>query len=328
MLRRLQSVTSVLHAYGHQWECQLVFNARLVPGAGLTDGEGTERFWSQMSALIGMLRHVSKARRPIILELQADFLAGVSRNNLGHWMQRKWEAILKRRHEARVEITRIGLTAEYLREQWEAQIEAQLSLRHRTLRVVDEAAALYASLDIGDRFPSITRYGMAFVKALAMAYDAKRKARAKITGRIQEYARLDQAVGGAGTPLGTREGHQRTVRSIRKRTPALLQAIAKYNDLCDQLHDLLPEGLDFPLPERLPTEIAALRDDPSLLEDVWLAGVPGDNAPWLQDARVRRGIRAQLVLDRCDEEEKRLVREEAQLLQWLHDTSATTNAAL
>ena len=45
-----------MHAYGHQWACQLIYNPRLQPGLGLTDGEGTERFWSRMRRLIGVER--------------------------------------------------------------------------------------------------------------------------------------------------------------------------------------------------------------------------------------------------------------------------------
>lgn len=45
-----------MHAYGHQWACQLVYNPRLQSGLGLTDGEGTERFWSRMRRLIGVER--------------------------------------------------------------------------------------------------------------------------------------------------------------------------------------------------------------------------------------------------------------------------------
>ena len=36
------------HAYGHEWPCQLVYNPCLVPGLGLSDGEGTERLWSRL----------------------------------------------------------------------------------------------------------------------------------------------------------------------------------------------------------------------------------------------------------------------------------------
>jgi hypothetical protein len=53
---RLQFATSAMHAYGHQWSCQLVYNPRLRKGLGLTDGEGTERLWSRLRGLIGIER--------------------------------------------------------------------------------------------------------------------------------------------------------------------------------------------------------------------------------------------------------------------------------
>lgn len=46
-----------MHAYGHQWSCQLVYNPRLREGFGLTDGEGVERLWSRMRKLIGVCRN-------------------------------------------------------------------------------------------------------------------------------------------------------------------------------------------------------------------------------------------------------------------------------
>ena len=54
--RRLRFATSVMHAYGHQWACQLVYNPRLQDGLGLTEGEGTERIWSRFRILIGVTR--------------------------------------------------------------------------------------------------------------------------------------------------------------------------------------------------------------------------------------------------------------------------------
>ena len=46
--------TTAMHAYSHQWSCQLVYNPRLQPGLGLTDGEGVERLWSRLRKLIGI----------------------------------------------------------------------------------------------------------------------------------------------------------------------------------------------------------------------------------------------------------------------------------
>ena len=54
-----------MHAYGHQWACQLVYNPRLQEGMGLTDGEGTERLWSRMRRLIGVERN-SAGRKQIL----------------------------------------------------------------------------------------------------------------------------------------------------------------------------------------------------------------------------------------------------------------------
>lgn len=56
VMRRLRFATSVMHAYGHQWACQLVYNPRLQDGLGLTEGEGTERIWSRFRMLIGVTR--------------------------------------------------------------------------------------------------------------------------------------------------------------------------------------------------------------------------------------------------------------------------------
>ena len=52
ILSWLQFVTMAMHAYGHEWACQHVYNPCMVPGMGLLDGEGTERLWSRLTKLI------------------------------------------------------------------------------------------------------------------------------------------------------------------------------------------------------------------------------------------------------------------------------------
>jgi hypothetical protein len=66
---RLLLVTSAMHAYAHQWSCQLVYNPRLRKGLGLSDGEGVERLWSKMRKLIGITR--SSAVRTLGLNCSA-----------------------------------------------------------------------------------------------------------------------------------------------------------------------------------------------------------------------------------------------------------------
>ena len=55
-LPRLSFAISVFHAFGHQWPCQIVYHPRKRIGFGLMDGEGCERFWSALKALIPSLR--------------------------------------------------------------------------------------------------------------------------------------------------------------------------------------------------------------------------------------------------------------------------------
>ncbi|EJD33230.1 hypothetical protein AURDEDRAFT_77138 [Auricularia subglabra TFB-10046 SS5] len=366
MEKRVLFATSAMHAYAHQWQCQLVYSPRLQVGLGLTDGEGVERLWSRIRKLIGILRHVHRKRRMIILDGQLQWIADINRDELGHWMARKWKKLRLRECEARAQIRQSGYGAETLREQWALQRETQLSLRKLTaprlkkeleavmeiqdqIQAVEEAIAgledtlrapapeatqrlddlratlaqltqqadgLYSALNVEDEFPDISEFGVDFVRALIKAYDAKCIARQKLIGRFFEWEYLDQASGGTGEPLGTKQ-HQRVVQAIQKRAPATMGAITRYNDACIKVREHLPPGKVYPLPEPLSTNLTELKNDSSLLEDVWLSGTPENGALWLTDKTVRVAIRSQLLLDRCQEEKKRLLREEQQLFGWL-----------
>lgn len=272
------------------------------------------------------LSHLSDAAPRLRKELDAVMALQAQIDNVATAMTTA-DATLSKANRAQVRTVR-------------TQLEG-LRRTHGELRT--QAEALYASLNVGDNFPEIADFGFDFVKTLVMAYDAKCAARSKVTGRFFEWERLDQAVGGAGTPLGVHPHrphsppanippgttqHQRTVRSIRKRTPALQNSIQRYNDLCDQLYELLPEGREFPLPQKLPVELAALRDNPALLEDVWLSDIPNGDAPWLLDSSVRRAIRSQLILDRCGEERARVALETQQLFTWVSARARAIDAAI
>lgn len=57
--KRLLLATSAMHAFVHQWACQVVNNPRIRTGLGLTDGEGVERLWSRLRKLISVTRACS-----------------------------------------------------------------------------------------------------------------------------------------------------------------------------------------------------------------------------------------------------------------------------
>lgn len=83
-----------------------------------------------------------------------------------------------------------------------------------------------------------------------------------------------------------------------------------------------------PLPQPLPTQLNALREDPHLMEDVWITPSVGAIPRWLDDTDVRRGIRAMLKRDRCQEELKRLEREAHNLSTFFGDELAAIERAL
>ncbi|KIK14411.1 hypothetical protein PISMIDRAFT_76211, partial [Pisolithus microcarpus 441] len=54
IILRVRFVMTAMHAYRHEWACQLIYNPRLITSLGLSDSEGTERLWSHFIKLIGI----------------------------------------------------------------------------------------------------------------------------------------------------------------------------------------------------------------------------------------------------------------------------------
>lgn len=122
-----------------------------------------------------------------------------------------------------------------------------------------------------------------------------------------------------------------TRKAIAKRKPALLRAIQKFNEYCDELHNLAPPDCSIPIPQHLPTELNALRDieNSGLMEDVWITPCSDGRLPrWLEDINVRNGIRAMLRVDHCLDERKRLEREADNLCLWFGQRLTSIETAL
>ncbi|TFK63382.1 hypothetical protein BDN72DRAFT_775931 [Pluteus cervinus] len=129
---RLQFATSVMHAYGHQWACQLAYNPRYRPGLGLTDGEGVERLWSRLRRLIGVERSQWRSRRLWLLDRQATAIATELRNDLGSWLDRRNTRGVKIQGGNAADIIHErGIPVSELQQEWQAQREAQGSLKAR-----------------------------------------------------------------------------------------------------------------------------------------------------------------------------------------------------
>ncbi|KAF7972323.1 hypothetical protein HWV62_18424 [Athelia sp. TMB] len=360
-LKRIKFCTSAMHAYAHQWSCQLRYNPRLQKGMGLSDGEGVERLWSRLRRLIGITRTMGRRHRLWIID---RFLASVAqdhREELGQWAKRKLDGekgIKKETQRATETIEACAVEEDVLRSEWVHQVETQTSIRtHAPVRLKKEVDVvlslqteigalektiedtrtslsqagvstkdvksslcglmecqsglqaqverLYASLNIQDQFPELAGVNIEFIRTLLLARDMKINVRKRAIGSFMEWERLDQAAGGKHQSLGTKI-HQKTRNAITKRTPALLRSIRTFNKYCAKLDGLHDPSWNIPIPKPLPTKLSQLRDDSSLMEDVWISREHERIPRWLDDANVRDGIRALMKHDRCLEERRRL----------------------
>ncbi|KIJ09255.1 hypothetical protein PAXINDRAFT_17653 [Paxillus involutus ATCC 200175] len=337
---RLRFATTAMHAYGHEWACQLVYNPRLAIGLGLSDGEGTERLWSRFIKLIGIERASSHQRCVWLIDRHAA-AKGVSEQSA---------AAQKIIDECKIPIPE-------LQSQWGKQRSAQLSIRAyaparlkkeldsvlslqadldssdhtlqathtmiekcststETLDALDsmecsqahllkKIETLYALLNMQDKFPELQGVQLDFIQVLLMARDLKINIHKRAIGSFFEWDKLDWAVGGKDKALGTKL-HQQTRKAIAKRQPALMAAIHKYNKYCQQLEQLYDPSYAIPLPAPLPTKLAELRCDQTLLQDVWISPSTGDIPCWLDNPSVHHGIHTVLKCDRCHEEQRQL----------------------
>ncbi|KAG6374455.1 hypothetical protein JVT61DRAFT_4497 [Boletus reticuloceps] len=409
---RLHFATTAMHAYGHEWACQLVYNPRLVDGLGLSDGEGTERLWSRLIKLIGIERAssvspqipslhkltdgVQRQRRIWLIDHQASAIGHEMRQELGPWLKRRMKkGIGEQGAAAQHALDNCGISISELKSQWNAQRAAQLSIRARTsvpfssdrnvsyptdaparlkkeldtvlvlqadldasermlqtartaiekdptakdalevldsmershLRLLDKIEVLYASLNVQDQFPHLEGVPLQFVRTLLMARDLKINIRKRAIGSFFEWDKLDRAVGGKDKTLGTKL-HQQTRRAIAKRQPALMAALKKFNKYCQALEEIYDPSYSIPLPTPLPTKLADLRSDQSLLQDVWTSPATGEIPRWLEDVEVREGIRALLKRDRCREEQLRLGFEADNMCRWFSQELFSVEVAL
>ncbi|KAG6369027.1 hypothetical protein JVT61DRAFT_1973 [Boletus reticuloceps] len=153
---RLRFATSAMHAYGHEWACQLVYNPRLATGLGLSDGEGTERLWSRLIKLIGIERSSTRQQRIWLIDRQAGVVGHEMRADLGDWIKRRLKRGVQEQGEAaQGQVKESGYSIGDLKEQWALQKDSQLSIRahapQRLKKQLDTVISLQSDLDSTER---------------------------------------------------------------------------------------------------------------------------------------------------------------------------------
>ncbi|KAG2087542.1 uncharacterized protein F5147DRAFT_790688 [Suillus discolor] len=361
MTKRLRFATTAMHAYGHEWSCQL-------------------RLWSRFIHLIGIQRSSSRQRQLWLLDRQAAAISLEMRADLGDWIRccLKW-GIHEQGTAAQTMLSECDATIEDLQHQWALQRQSQLSIHaHAPARLkkeldtvfalqgdldasdkalqatsevitkgnvsqhtldaieslershqclMDKVDVLYASLNVHDKFPKLEGINIEFVWTLLLARDLKINIRKRAIGSFFEWDKLDRAVSGTQQALGTKL-HQQTRKAISKRQPALLAALRKFNGYCKHLEELYEPGCGIPLPMPLPTKLNELRNDQTLMEDIWITPSVGEVPHWLDDQDIHDGIRAMLKRDRCIEEQRHLGLEADNLCRWFGDELAAIELAL
>ncbi|PLW51510.1 hypothetical protein PCASD_00398 [Puccinia coronata f. sp. avenae] len=88
-LNRVLFGTSVFHAYVHNWGCQIQYNPRYNSNWGLSDGEGMERLWSQLSDLVGPLRSATRVHRLHAIAERCDYYADTLKKQSAKWLHNR-----------------------------------------------------------------------------------------------------------------------------------------------------------------------------------------------------------------------------------------------
>lgn len=136
-----------MHAYRHEWACQLAFNPRLTVSLGLSNREGTEHLWSHMIKLIEVKWSSSVRKWHILyyasqnthrlqchcriwmIDCQAATVGDQMRSDLGDWIKCCLHCGIQEQGEAaQQQIDESGMDLMELWAQWTLQRASQLSV--------------------------------------------------------------------------------------------------------------------------------------------------------------------------------------------------------
>ncbi|THU81002.1 hypothetical protein K435DRAFT_694536 [Dendrothele bispora CBS 962.96] len=161
------------------------------------------------------------------------------------------------------------------------------------------------------------------------AQAVKTRLRERLRARKFELDRLERSF---RKQRSEQQLHTHTRDAVQRREPGILALATKYNKLCDEMSQLIQQR-KAPRFAVAPAKIqrGSLFDldvDEDIWQDIGLEDEPSTNPPlWLCNENVRKGIRAMLELDRCEEEMERLRVQRNALQEWFIEEWKLLNAA-
>ncbi|KAI5985254.1 hypothetical protein EDD15DRAFT_2390194 [Pisolithus albus] len=352
-LPRISFAISVFHTFGHQWPCQLIYHPRKQEGFGLSDGEGCERFWSSIKALIPSLHVSGYHQRLFVIDFQVRHLDMKSLTGLGQWLLRRWSHCQEKKATASKGLRRCGVDIPTLQTEWDAQVSAQTKPvpRHSS------KAAENVILQIMETQKSLENYEArleVLEKDLLHGVADMTDLNIQIAECHKKIMCFKQALQRQKTLLGM-NGYANLAKIQNSAYLQLrMHALSIKKRIRDRLHqrkfelERLERSYRHTVSEQrlqYHTEASVKRREPGIVklassynnlyslfkldvdDDIWQDVGLGDDSdgllpPWLADERVRSGIRSLLELRRCEEEERRLLQEKKNLVLWFSEETS------
>ncbi|KAG1882379.1 hypothetical protein F4604DRAFT_1577463 [Suillus subluteus] len=157
-----------------------------------------------------------------------------------------------------------------------------------------------------------------YLTARLNARAVKSHIRDRLGQRKFELERLERSYRAS---INTEKLHANTQHSIKRRKPGILKLVSTYNGLCSQIQSLIRQQRVPPFaipPHSIPHDgIFQLDVDDNIWQDIGLDDTTVNPPAWLSDEAIRNGIRSQLEVDRCLEEEAWLMRERSVMQEWM-----------
>ncbi|THV02106.1 hypothetical protein K435DRAFT_853082 [Dendrothele bispora CBS 962.96] len=365
-MERIVWGVSVFHAYGHEWGCQVVYHPRKCRGFGLCDRETCERCWHAISRLIAYTRVAGYHIRLYTLDTQFHFNNKQNVLNAGTWLRRKLRQCESRRRTAQEELDKTGQPTNILHEQWANQVASQTKPLARQKKqaaktAVEETLRLRKNVEVYEQrvidLEAVLLSNHSRPDQRAMAGEDIQKAKSDLVKARQNLAQQERSL---GIPERRQLKHLLESPFLTKRMNALSLKMRLRQRLRARKFELnrlersyrkqrSEQRLDDHTREAIQRHLIRQHQAPSFAiapkkierqslfeldvdEEIWQdVGLDEDaeNPPlWLCNEEVRRGIRAVLELDRCDEENSRLRAQRKALQEWFMDEWYTSEAAL
>ncbi|KDR70633.1 hypothetical protein GALMADRAFT_144532 [Galerina marginata CBS 339.88] len=176
------------------------------------------------------------------------------------------------------------------------------------------------NLSIDDKASLKRLLGNKFLQTRMNALAVKQRIRERLCQRKFELNSLEQAYRKTINRIKLEKHAQ---QQLKRKEPGIQVLVKKYNKLCEELGVLIeakraPRGVVAPLVIDT-NKLFEIDVDDDIWQDVGLTDDQDDHDTipgWLGNDDIRSGIKAQLELDRCIEEESRLKKERTAMQQW------------